>query len=212
MLNLKSIPSDERVDFNYKTIDKGHHKVHYRGVLAQRSPFDYVIYQMIISEVMPDLIIEIGTNFGGGALYMADLLNNLNNGVVHSIDITDNCPEIVKSHPRINLFHKGFEGYSLELVKPFNKVLVIEDASHTYEDTLGAITKFKDVVTKNSYLIVEDGIVDKLGASKLLNGGPCKAIREFLPINPDFIVDRKWCDFFGKNATNNVNGFLKRIA
>jgi cephalosporin hydroxylase len=67
------------------------------------------------------------------------------------------------------------------------------------------------VVSKNSYLIVEDGIVDKLGVSKIFNGGPCKAIREFLPQHPEFVVERKWCDFFGKNATNNVNGFLKKI-
>ena len=211
MLNLKNVPDDEAVDFNYKTIDKGHHNVLYRGVLAQRSPFDYVIYQMIISEVKPDLIIEIGTNFGGGALYMADILNNLNNGVIHSIDITDKCPDIVKCHPRIKLFHEGFEKYDLGLTKSFGKILVIEDASHIYEDSLAAITKFKDVVTKNSYLIVEDGIIDKLGASKLFNGGPCKAVRDFLPKNPQFIVERRWCDFFGKNATNNVNGFLKRI-
>jgi cephalosporin hydroxylase len=38
-----------------------------------RRPFDYVIYQMIINEVKPDLIIEIGSNIGG-ALYIADLL------------------------------------------------------------------------------------------------------------------------------------------
>lgn len=211
MLKLNITPSGEKVEFDYKTIDKGHHKVHYRGVLAQRSPFDYVIYQMIISEVEPDLIIEIGTNFGGGALYMADILNNLGSGEVHSIDITDKCSEMVKLHPRIKLFHEGFEKYDLQLTKAYKRILVIEDASHIYEDTLSAINKFCGVVTKNSYLIVEDGIVDKLRASKMFKGGPCKAIREFLPEHPEFIVDRKWCDFFGKNATNNVNGFLKKI-
>lgn len=211
MLNLSITPDDEKVNFNYKTIDKGHHKVHYRGVLAQRSPFDYVIYQMIISEVQPDLIIEIGTNFGGGALYMADILNNLGKGEIHSIDITDKCTDIVKQHPRIKLFHQGFENYDIAVAKKFSRIIVIEDASHMYEDTLAAINKFNPLVSVNSYLIVEDGIVDKLGSSKMFNGGPCKAIREFMPQHPEFIVDRKWCDFFGKNATNNVNGFLKKI-
>ncbi len=211
MLKLGITPNNEKVEFDFKTIDRGHHKVHYRGVQAQRSPFDYVLYQMIIAEVEPDLIIEIGTNFGGGALYMADILNNLGKGEVHSIDITSKCTDIVKDHPRIKLFHKGFENYDLEITKPYDIILVIEDASHIYEDTLSAINKFCDVVTKNSYLIVEDGIVDKLGVSKEFNGGPCKAIREFLPQHPEFVVDRKWCDFFGKNATNNVNGYLKKI-
>jgi cephalosporin hydroxylase len=211
MLKLTNTPEGEKVKYNYQTIDKGHHKVYYRGIQAQRSPFDYVMYQMIIAEVEPDLIIEIGTNFGGGALYMADLLNNLGRGEVHSIDITDKCAEIVKQHLRIKLFHEGFEKYDLELAKGFKKIIVIEDASHTYEDSLSAVNKFAGVVTKDSYLIVEDGVVDKLGVSKAFNGGPCKAIREFLPKHPEFIVDRKWCDFFGKNATNNVNGYLKKI-
>ena len=211
LLNWRITPEDEKVNYNYKTIDKGHHKVYYRGVQAQRSPFDYVMYQMIFSEVEPDLIIEIGTNFGGGALYMADLLNNLGKGEVHSIDITDKCSTIVKNHPRIKLFHEGFEKYDLELTKNFKKILVIEDASHTYEDSLNAMEKFASLETKDSYLIVEDGIVDKLGISRFLNGGPCRAIREFLPNHPEFVVDRKWCDLFGKNATSNVNGYLKKI-
>lgn len=29
--------------------------------------------------------------------------------------------------------------------------------------------------------------------------------------NDDFIIDRELCDLFGKNATFNVNGFLKKI-
>ena len=42
---------------------------------------------MIICEVKPDLVIEIGTNIGGGALYIADLLDSLGKGIVHTIDI-----------------------------------------------------------------------------------------------------------------------------
>lgn len=204
-------PQSELVNYNYKTIDLGHHKVYYRGILAQRSPFDYVIYQMIINEIKPDLIIEIGTNFGGGALYMADLLSIIGNGEIHSIDITDNCSDIVKKHPKIKLFHEGYENYNFDLAKGFDKILVIEDASHIYEPTLDAMEKFAGLVSVGSYLIVEDGVVDKLGASKVFNGGPCKAIREFLPLHSEFVVERKWCDFFGKNATNNVNGYLKKI-
>lgn len=203
-------PPDEKVNFNYKTLDKGHHLVTYRGVKAQRSPFDYVIYQMIIADIQPDLIIEIGTNFGGGALYMADLLNNIGKGEIHSIDITNNCSDLVKTHSRIKLFHEGWDKYDMSLAKKFDKILVIEDSSHTYENTLAAINQFCDIVSSGSYLIVEDGIVDRLGASKLFNGGPCKAIREFLKIHSEFTVDRHYCDLFGKNATNNVNGYLKK--
>jgi len=109
------------------------------------------------------------------------------------------------------LFHEGYENYNFDLAKGFDKILVIEDASHIYEPTLDAMEKFAGLVSVGSYLIVEDGVVDKLGGSKVFNGGPCKAIREFLPLHSEFVVERKWCDFFGKNATNNVNGYLKKI-
>lgn len=90
-------------------------------------------------------------------------------------------------------------------------MLIIEDSLHTYENTLKAMHKFAPLVTLGSYLIVEDGIVDELGMRKEFRGGPLKAISEFLRINRDFEIDRHWCDFFGKNVTFNVNGYLKKI-
>lgn len=206
------LPKDEYVSFDSSSIYYGHQKVTYKGIQAIRCPFDYVIFQMIIFEVKPDLIIEIGTNQGGSALYLADLMNSYGiDGEIHSIDINDNAVENVKSNPRIKLFTTGWENYDLELTKKFNKVLVIEDAAHTYECTLGAINKFAPVVSVNSYMIVEDGIINDIGMEEMFDGGPLKSLREFLPLHPEFVVDRSWCDMFGKNATFNVNGYLKKI-
>jgi len=197
--------------FSLKGIDKGHHKVTYKGVPCIKCPFDYVLYQMIIQEVKPDLIIEIGTNKGGSTLYLADLLELQGKGVIHSIDITDQCSQLVKDNSRITLFHQGWEDYDLELVTDYPKVIVIEDASHEYKNTLGAIQKFSKVVSQNSYLIVEDGIIDDLGLKKEYNGGPVRAIEEFLKSTADFIIDWNWVDFFGPSATFNTKGYLKRI-
>ncbi len=204
-------PKNEKVSFSVRSIVKGHYKVTYRGVPAQKCPFDYVIYQMLIHEVKPDLIIEIGTNNGGGSLYMADILDVIGNGMVHTIDIEDKVSDVVKSHPRICRFIDGWEGYSLDNAKNYKKILIIEDGSHTYEDTLGALNKFAHLVSVNSYLIVEDGIVGNLGTEKSLHGGPLKAIREFLPKNKNFVNDIEFSNMFGENATFNVNGYLKRI-
>jgi len=66
-------------------------------------------------------------------------------------------------------------------------------------------------VSLNSYFVIEDGIINALKMQKNFNGGPLKAINKFLIENNNFIIDRKYCDFFGKNATFNVDGFLKRI-
>ncbi len=198
-------------NFNVRSIYAGHLNVTYRGIKATRCPFDYVLYQMIISELKPDLIIEIGTYKGGGALYLGDLLNTFGFGMIHTIDIEPLYDKILLNHPRIKTFSNGWENYNLKEVKGFSKILVIEDGAHTYEQSIGAIKKFSPIVSVGSYLIIEDGIVDELGMKKKFNGGPVRAIREFLKNNNDFKIDRKWCDFFGKNATFNIDGYLKRI-
>jgi cephalosporin hydroxylase len=211
MIKFKKKNKEELVKVTIKSIDKGHHKVTYRGVKAIRCPFDYVMYQMIISELKPDLIIEIGTRKGGGAYYMADLLDSMGKGIIHTVDIEDDVDPIVKEHGRIKFFTDGWSGYDLELTKNFDTILLIEDASHMYEDTIGVLRKFHSIVSVDSYIIIEDGIINELGMEKKYNGGPLRAIREFMSEQSNFIVDRKWCDMFGTNATFNVNGFLKKI-
>ena len=207
----KNMPAHLRMDVTAVSIEKGHHNVTYRGVKAIRCPFDYVIYQMILSEVKPDLVIEIGTNIGGGALYIADLLERLGDGVMHSIDIKDQADSLVKNHPRIKLFTNGWEEYDLALTANYSNILVIEDGSHEYSSSLAALHKFSPLVGMGSYYIVEDGIIDELGMSNSYNGGPLKATLEFLATNRDFEIDAKWCNFFGKNATFNTQGYLKRV-
>jgi cephalosporin hydroxylase len=199
---------DNSVNFNLNTINDGHHKLTYRGVKAIRCPFDYVLYQMIISKVKPDLIIEIGTHDGGGSLYLSDLLKLNGGGVVHTIDIVDKVTSnLVIDNKNIKRFLGGYQNYELENAKFFENVLVIDDGSHTYDDVKDSLEKFNNLVSKNSYFIVEDGILTELGYEGY-NGGPLKAIEEFLTKNKNFKIDREMCDFFGKNATFNVNGFL----
>lgn len=211
MFKKIKIAKDEEVKFSVQSIYEGHHQVTYKGIKAIRCPFDYVIYQMIINEVKPDLVIEVGTNIGGGALYIADLLDGNGKGILHTIDILDMVNPKVKEHKRIKFFTKGWEDYDLELTRGFETILIIEDASHLFKDSIGILKKFHEIVSVDSYFIIEDGIINELGLEKEYGGGPLQAIREFLLSHPEYIVDRKWCDLFGKNATFNVNGYLKKI-
>ena len=110
MFTTKKLP-DATVVIGLEGIDKGHHKIKYRGVNCIKSPFDYVLYQMIISQIKPDLIIEIGANEGGSALYMADLLALNGKGIVHTSDIHDRVDQRVKMHPRIEYFLDAWEAY-----------------------------------------------------------------------------------------------------
>jgi hypothetical protein len=194
--------------FTLKGIEEGHQKVTYKGVPCIKCPFDYVIYQMILNEIKPDLLIEIGTNHGGSALYLADLMDNIGKGKIHTIDIDDRAYLEAKEHPRINFFHEGWEKYDLDLAKSHETIMIIEDSSHEYMNTLNAIERFAPLVTKDSYLIVEDGIIDALGWTKNYNGGPVKAIKKFLQSHSEFEIDYKWINMFGDDTTFNTIGYL----
>lgn len=211
MFSNKIINYTDKVQFDTNTIEQGHHKMFYKDVPIIKCPFDYVICQMILWEVKPDLIIEIGTNRGGSALYFADILDMIGHGEIHTIDIEDIVYAEVKNHKRIKFFTSGYADYDLSYTQGFNSILVIEDGSHTYKDVKTSLNKFNSVVSKNSYFIIEDGILDKLGWKNEYNGGPNKAIKEFISENNSYIIDRKWCDMFGINATFNTNGYLKKI-
>ena len=154
-----------------KSIETGHLSTTYRGVKMHKCPFDVTMYQMIINEIKPDLIIEIGTYKGGGALYYADLLEIIGKGEVHTINIIEDVddPQII-NNPRIKRFTEGYQNYD----------------------------------------IIEDGVLSDLGYNSTYGGGPLQVMDEIIVNNQDFTVDRKWCDFYGENATFNPNGYLKR--
>lgn len=198
--------------FKLSNIYNGHLHVTYKGIPALKCPLDYVLYQMLIWEIKPDLVIEIGTNKGGSALYFADLLELNGKGEVHTIDLPENNEDsLLHSHRRIRIYKDGFMNYNTDTLSGYPTILVIEDGSHQYKDTLAALNKFAPFVSRGSYFIAEDGIVNELGREKEFNGGPQKAVSEFLKTNNNFIIDKKYCDFFGPGATFNINGYLRRI-
>src|SRR5688572_21435454 len=113
-----------KVSFNVNSIYEGHHKMTYKGVTAIKCPFDYVIYQMLIWDLKPDLLIEIGTNKGGTALYFSDLMDMIGKGEIHTIDIIkDQADPVLNEYPRIKQFTDGYQGYDLDLAKGFEKIL-----------------------------------------------------------------------------------------
>lgn len=209
---------NDKVDFDFneglslKNIERGHLKTTYRGVPYLKDPFDYVIYQMLLEEIKPDLVIEIGTLKGGGALYLADLMELMGKGEVHTINVEDDVSDDkVINHKRIRRFVGGYENYDLNIVKDYETVLIIDDGSHTSYDVYNAFVKFHNVVTIGSYYIIEDGILTYLGYEEQYDGGPLKAISKILEENSNFLIDNKWCNFYGDNITFNTKGYLKRV-
>ena len=183
----------------------------YFGVSALKCPLDFWVYCEIIHEVRPDVVIEVGNGFGGGALALAHYLDNLGHGRVIGIDFHhEYCPEVVRNHPRITFV----DGHACEdfakvrtLLEPDEKVLVIEDSEHSYRNTLDVLRLYAPLVPVGGYVIVEDSNCHH-GIDHGPNPGPYEAVESFVQEHPEFEVDRARESFV---ITWNPKGYLKRV-
>lgn len=190
-------------------IVEGEYAGAYRNITCLKNPCDLAVYQMILSIVRPTLLIEIGACRGGSALLFADFMRNLGGERrIHTFDIVDTCPIEVLSNPMITFHGDGWTSFDPGIIKPDDRVLIIEDSSHTYENTLGVLHHFADYVSPNSYLIVEDGAAGLVRPS--FNGGAVRAIDEFLAADDRFRIDQRWETFYGSRNSNCLRGFLHR--
>ncbi len=182
----------------------------YFGISCLRSPMDFWIYQEIIFALKPDVIVEIGNYHGGSALSLAHLCDHLNKGRVIAVDIDHSrVDQTAKNHPRISFITgDACEVFDVVAAKcsEATTILVIEDSSHEYQNTLNVLMKYSQLVTVGSYLIVEDSICHH-GLNVGPNPGPYEAISDFLENNTSFYSDRKKEPFL---ITWNPKGYLKR--
>ena len=202
------------VQFDLMTIHKGTREYTYRGIPCIKCPFDFAIYQMIVHRCRPDLIIEIGTFSGGSALYLSDLMKvNGIEGEVHTIDLPGNKPQGAFKPDNIRYFNEGFEGYDLKNAAGFGRVMVIDDGSHYPWDVSDAFQKFHGLVTPTQYYIIEDGVISHWEWTDF-DGGPVGTIERIFDderYEDKFRIDWQMCNFFGHNATFNMNGYLVRL-
>lgn len=185
----------------------------YRGVTCLKNPMDLMVDQMIISMVRPTLILEIGTLRGGSALYFNDLLKALGgNRRIHTYDIDDNVSTQALEEDGIFVHGGGHDSFDPSIILPDDRVLVIEDSSHSYRNTLTVLERFGPYVSPGSFFIVEDTLAATENKRPHLEGGPIRAIEEFLPAHPEFEVDLWWQNFYGPGVTNCHRGFLRRVS
>jgi cephalosporin hydroxylase len=183
----------------------------YFGVPTQKHPYDMWVYQEIITATQPDVIIEIGNWRGGGTLLLAHLCDNLGKGRVIGVDISHaHIAPNVRAHPRITLIEGdacAMFASVAALIKPDERVLVIEDSSHTFDNTLNVLNTYAPLVKQGDYFIVEDSICHH-GLDIGPNPGPYEAIEAFVATNWDFLFDRSRESFV---ISWNLKGYLKRV-
>jgi cephalosporin hydroxylase len=189
----------------------------YCGLRCVKFPTELALYTLLISKLRPRTIIEIGTQEGGGALWMADQIRTFGiEGRVISIDKNPPSPFYEKDRTDIVLL-RGDAGrledclssdFLASLARPW---LIIEDSSHKFQYTIAVLRFFDRKLQPGEYIVVEDGVVSDIGRGDEFQGGPGRAISQFLSeAGGRYEIDEELCDFFGHNVTSNPNGYLIR--
>jgi cephalosporin hydroxylase len=182
----------------------------YFGVRALKNPLDHWVYQELIYETQPDVIVEIGNASGGSTLSLAHICDLLDRGKIIGIDIShEGIPNHVKNHARITFIQGDACRCFLDvekLISANDRVLIIEDSSHTYQNTLNVLRTYSVLLKLGDYFIVEDSICHH-GLSVGPRPGPYEAIEAFMEENGDFEIDRSRESFL---ITWNPKGYLRR--
>jgi cephalosporin hydroxylase len=181
------------------------------GVRTDKCPLDLWIYQELLTELRPDLIVETGTAFGGSALYLASICDLLDHGSVVTIDVQEQ--RLRPEHPRIEyVLGSSTDPDVVASVKarisPDDTVLVILDSDHSKNHVLQELRLYGPLVTRGSYLICEDTILNGHPVSPEFGPGPMEAVQDFLASTPDFVADGGREKLY---LTFNRNGYLRRV-
>ena len=191
-------------------------------------PTDIIAMQEIVWRVKPTVIVETGIAHGGSTIFYASMIELLkNNGRVISVDID------IRKHNRVEIERHPFfnhitmiEGSSIDeeivaqiksQIKPNDVVLVELDSCHTHEHVLRELELYSPLVTKGSYLIVMDTIVNVMEGSPQgerpwnKKNNPMTALNEWLKTEQAsrFEVDRSIDDKLLISCA--PNGYLRCV-
>ena len=169
----------------------------WRGIALGKSVYDFALIPMIIWEIQPATILEIGSGEGASAVWMADLCKSYGLSTkVHSIDIEPPSIEyegvtFYKGDSReINNTMLDIEWRTWPRPTLPHPWLILEDA---HVEVNKVITYFEKHMHTGDYIIIEDS------KGKL---------QTKLEIPDTLHVDAYYCDYFGINATSAMNTIL----
>jgi cephalosporin hydroxylase len=201
-------------------------KFKWLGHTIIKIPNDLVIFQEIIFKIKPTFIIETGIAQGGSLIFLASMLKlmNIKNSKVIGIDINLKNKNLkkIKSDSLSNKI-KIFKGSSIDpkivgnikrITKNY-KTLVILDSNHTEEHVLEELKLYSDIVSKNSYIIVQDTGISHMPEKFNINRpwskkkNPHTAVKKFLELNKNFKINEYW--YKKIIFSSSPDGFLKKI-
>ncbi len=200
-----------RLFYDARAFHKTWRNISWMGHQILKCPLDLWLYQEIVHRLRPGLIVETGTAFGGSALYLAHLCDLEGHGHVLTIDVEERGER--PRHPRVTyLLGSSVSEETLDRVRAQAEgrepILVILDSDHAKDHVLAELEAYSPLVTKGSYLIVEDTNLNGHPVEPDFGPGPTEAVQEFLAGRKDFAVDRDQEKLY---LTFNPGGYLKKV-
>ena len=162
-----------------------------------KSAYDLIIYSMLLQEVKPDIIVELGSGLGGSAIWLADTAAALGLDThVYSYDIKK--PKT--KHHKVTFIEYDLAKIDRQIKPPCwelfkGKKIIIEDAHVNLKNILYL---FDAILKKNDYLIIEDSSTKQ---DIISNFSDAK--------EPKYKLDQFYIDFFGANVTSCINSIFK---
>lgn len=193
-------------------------------------PEDMFRLQEVIHRVQPDVIIDVGVAHGGSLVFHAGLCTVIGRGRVIGIDIEirPQNRRAIESH-RLSSIITLIEGSSIDplvveqvrsMIKPGESVMVLLDGCHTRDHVRGELELYSPMVTKGSYVVAMDGIMEQVAgaprtAPDWMWNNPKQAAEDFLREHPEYELEQPRPAFNEGIVRNPVTywpgGYLKRI-
>ena len=172
----------------------------WKGIPLYKSVYDFALISMILWELKPKTIFEMGSGEGGSAVWMADLCKTYGNEdcSIYSMDIDPPQLRQFLQWPILKTKIFFLEGDTNEIEKTFDDLsiyshpwLILEDA---HQNITGIVKLFSEAMEKGDYLIIED-----------VRGSIGRILDTLLPamISTGMKRSSHYTDFFGPNATAN---------
>lgn len=153
------------------------------GVPIIQMPSDLVVFQQIVFETKPDLIIETGVARGGSAIFWASMQELCGiDGRVIGVDID------VRMHA-LNAIAESKYSSKIELIvgsstnqevvtsikqtaSKYEKVMVVLDSNHTHDHVFEELCSYAEMVSPGCSLLVLDTVIDDLESYPERSWGP----------------------------------------
>lgn len=168
--SLDTLMDLDRYDYSYLWT--------WMGVPIIQMPADILATQEVIWKTRPDVIIETGVARGGSVLFMASMLEMLQQDqsrvIGVDIDIRAHNRDAIESHPmskRVTLIEGGsVDADTLAAVRASipesARVMAVLDSDHSRDHVLAECRAYGEMVTEGCYLVVADTVVGHLSEDK----------------------------------------------